>query len=176
MHIVEFCRAPSKLWVGKVVHNNGTYYSYGHTLDQMVKNIKNSLYNKARVSQRSVMLASNQTPTENFETKYMSKIFRSKYWVDKNGNNPTRPVVKPMVKPVVAHKRKNTQTYDAYEYKVIDGKLIVYGVVKVAEYNLTKTEVETKSQAQQPIGIINVGDDSTQSVPDMEIAMESTAE
>lgn len=172
MYIVEYCRAPSKLWVGKVVHNNGTYYSYGRTLDQMVKNIKNRLYSRARVSQSSVILASNQTPTERFETKYMSKIFHSKYWVDKNGNNPTRPVATSVDTPNC----ENTQTYDSYEYKVVDGKLIVYGVVKVAEYNLTKTEVETKNQTQHPIGIINLGNDSTQSVPDMEIPMEYTAE
>lgn len=172
MYIVEYCRAPSKLWVGKVVHNNGTYYSYGRTLDQMVKNIKNHLYTRARVSHSSVILASNQTPTERFETKYMSKIFHSKYWMDKNGNNST----KPMVKSVDAPNCEITQTYDSYEYKVIDGKLIVYGVVKVAEYNLSKTEVETKSQTQQPIGIINVGNDSTQSVQDMEIPMKYTAE
>lgn len=172
MYIVEYCRAPSKLWVGKVVYNNGTYYSYGRTLDQMVKNIKNRLYHRARVSQTSVILANNQTPTESFETKYMSKIFHSKYWVDKNGNNPTRPVTT----SVDTSNSENTQTYDSYEYKVIGGKLIVYGVVKVAEYNLTKTEVETKIQTQQPIGIINLGNDSTQSVPDMEIPMEPTAE
>ena len=119
-----------------------------------------------------MILASNQTPTERFETKYMSKIFHSKYWVDKNGNNPTRPVATSVDTPSC----ENTQTYDSYEYKVVDGKLIVYGVVKVAEYNLTKTEVETKSQTQQPIGIINLGNDSTQSVPDMETPMECTAE
>lgn len=171
MYIVEYCRAPSKLWVGKVVYNNGTYYSYGRTLDHLIKNAKNNLYVKARVSQSSVILASNQTPTENFETKYMSKIFHTRYWVDKNGYNSTAPVVK----SVDTHNRETPQTYDSYDYKIIDGKLVVYGIVKVAEYNLSKTEVETKTQ--QPIDMIEVrGNDSTQPVPDMEIPMKYTAE
>lgn len=167
MYIVEYCRAPSKLWVGKVVHNNGTYYSYGRTLDQLVKNIKNRLYTKARVPQSSVILASKQTPTENFETKYMSKIFHTKYWIDKNWS--TSPA------PVVESNSETPQTYDSYDYKVIDGKLVVYGIVKVAEYNLNKTEVETKTQQQ--IGIMNlVEKDSTQPVPDMGIPMKYTEE
>ena len=152
MYYVKFCRAPSQMWVGSVVYKNGTYFASGRSLDHMVDRIKKRLYAVDRVPFSSIQLESTQSLPSEMPIKFMTKLFRTKYWLPKDVVMPTpdsiiknekvepkhkpKPVVKELAEPVVVEPK-----YVYHTYKVENGKLIVYGHVKIAEYSL---ETETK--------------------------------
>lgn len=157
MYYVKFCRAPSQMWVGSVVYKNGTYFASGRSLDHMVDRVKKRLYAVDRVPFSSVQLESTQSLPSEMPIKYMTKLFRTKYWLPKDvvmpkpetiiknekaelkpkSKSKPKPAVKEPVAPVVVE-----QKYAYHTYKVENGKLVVYGHVKIAEYNL---ETTTKS-------------------------------
>ena len=126
MIIVKFCRSPKSEYVGWVEYENGHYFSSGRTLDVLMKNIKFSLYQKKRISSRSVILDSKPSGQSDCPVQYMSNMFRGKHW-----------------KEVVAEQPK--EIFDYYEQVTVNDVLEIYGVrkVKVAEYKLKETVDET---------------------------------
>lgn len=151
MYYVKFCRAPSQMWVGSVMYKNGTYFASGRSLDHMVDRIKKRLYAVDRVPFSSVQLESTQSLPSEMPIQFMTKLFRTKYWLpndvimpkpetiikNEKAESKPKPVVKEPVTPVVVEPK-----YVYHTYKVENGKLIVYGHVKIAEYKL---ETETKN-------------------------------
>ena len=116
----------------------------------MVDRIKKRLYAVDRVPFSSVQLESTQSLPSEMPIQYMTKLFRTKYWLPndvvmpkpetiiKNEKAEQKPKPKPVVKepvaPVVVEPK-----YVYHTYKVENGKLIVYGHVKIAEYDLETT-------------------------------------
>lgn len=150
MYYIQFCRAPSQMWVGCVMYKNGAYFASGRTLDHMVESVKKRLYQVDRVPFSSVVLESKQSLPSELPLAKMSKIFRTKYWLPKDveldspneikGKEMT--TVEPKKQKETKEIKKDQQQYEYYTHKVVDGKLIVYGYVKVAEYNLEKSHTQ----------------------------------
>lgn len=163
MYYIKFCRAPSQYWVGQVVYKNGTFFSYGRTLDHMVKNVKTRLFNFDKVSGSSIILETRQSLPSEMALDKMTKKFTTKYWLPRDNNLETKEqiieketeIVKPKAKTKVKQKTEElTMSYDKHSYEIKDGKLIVWGAVKVAEYNLgleIKTTPEVPVVVERPI-------------------------
>lgn len=119
MITVKFCRGPKNEYIGWAEYENGHYFSSGRTLDALIKNIKITLYQEKKISNRSVILDSKQSELSDCPVQYMSNMFRGKHWKD-----------------VVIEQPK--EQFDYYEQVEVNGVLEIYGVrkVKVAEYKL----------------------------------------
>lgn len=153
MYYVKFCRAPSGFWVGSVVYKNGTYFASGTTLDELHNHIAKRLYNEDRVLKTSVMIESRQSLPSEMAVEKMSKTFKTRYWYPKNvelasvgeiaSTEPPKQKRREVEKPVV---------YDHHTYEVVDGKLVIYGVVhkvvKLAEYNLANVPSSSALQVE----------------------------
>lgn len=159
MYYVKFCRAPSQLWVGSVVYKNGTYFASGHTLDNLVERVKKRLYAVDRVPFTSVMLESKQSLPSEMPIQYMTKIFRKRFWLPKDLTleKPDEIIKNEKPKTIIAkQKRENTKEtvmeqpkYEHYTYEEQDGKLIVYGFVKIAEYKLNNKKTKEENDGVQ---------------------------
>jgi hypothetical protein len=87
------------------------------------------------------MIESRQSLPSEMAVEKMSKIFKTKYWYPKNVELPSAGEIASKEPP--KQKRKVVEkpmVYDHHTYEVVDGKLVIYGVVhkvvKLAEYNL----------------------------------------
>lgn len=141
MYYVKFCRAPSGFWVGSVVYKNGTYFASGATMDELHNHIAKRLYNEGRVLKTSVMIESRQSLPSEMAVEKMSKAFKTRYWYPKNVELASSSEIASKETP--KQKRKEVEkpmVYDHHTYEVVNGKLVIYGVVhkvvKLAEYNL----------------------------------------
>lgn len=128
MIIVKFCRGPKSEYIGWAEYENGHYFSSGRTLDILMKNIKLALYQKKRISSRSVILDSKPSEQSDCPVQYMSNMFRGKHW-----------------KHAEVEAEEPAERFDYYEQVTVNGVLEIYGVrkVKVAEYKLKETVDET---------------------------------
>lgn len=139
---VNFCRAPSHMWVGWAEYENGMYYSSGKTMDDLVYHIKLNFYQNKRISARQIIIASKQSDPSEAPLDRMSKMFKTKYWYEKgegyksNQNKPMAPK-KTTEKPVV-----DDTEYDYYDTLTTDNELIVYGVKRreVARYKMNSAK------------------------------------
>ena len=145
MYYVKFCRAPSGFWVGSVVYKNGTYFASGSTLDELHDHIAKRLYNEGRVSKTSVMIESRQSLPSEMAVEKMSKTFKTRFWYPNNVELSSSGEIASKEPP--KQKRKEAEKpmkYDYHTYEVVDGKLVIYGVVhkvvKLAEYNIRQNE------------------------------------
>lgn len=153
MYYVKFCRAPSGYWVGSVVYKNGTYFASGTTLDELHNHIAKRLYNEGRVLKTSVMIESRQSLPSEMAVEKMSKTFKTRFWYPRDvelassgeiaSKEPPKQKRREVEKPVV---------YDHHTYEVVDGKLVIYGVVhkvvKLAEYNLANVPQSSGIQVE----------------------------
>lgn len=161
---IYFCLSPANKYVGWTIYENGYYFGSGNTLDEMDKNVRATLYFKKKISRRGFTLASAPTKRENVPLDKMSKMFLSKSWYGHKMSdsltaaqvkfNATRPVVQ--TEPKKETPAPVEQKYDYYSYKVVDGKLCVYGCKLINEFPLetavltTPTaEIETAEQPEQ---------------------------
>ena len=174
MITVNFCRAPSHYWVGWCYYENGCYCAYGTTLDQMLYNIKRTLYTKKRVSALKVFLNTKQSLQEEAPLNLFKQIFKTKYWYPKEvarihdqfiPDEPKETTV--MVKPKPKDTDKDIK-YDYYDTKYIDGELVVYGVLtkEVARYKLKQNPFAIPADLTpkvkpfgEPIAVLNGGAD-----------------
>lgn len=133
MITVNFCRAPSHLWVGWCVYENGTYYASGNTLDKMLYCIKRKLWTEKRISVRGVVLAGKQSDPSEAPITVFKSMFLTKYWYSKDSD-----VVRTTPKTSAPVETSKEQAYDYYDTEYQGDTLIVYGVMKkkVAEYKL----------------------------------------
>lgn len=154
MYYVKFCRAPSGFWVGSVVYKNGTYFASGSTLDEMHTHIAKRLYNEGRVLKTSVMIESRQSLPSEMAVEKMSKAFKTRFWYPKDVDLPSVGEIASTEPPkqgrIKRQRIDDTPTvYDHHTYEVVDGKLVIYGVVhkvvKLAEYNLANAPVPAPS-------------------------------
>lgn len=158
MYIVKFCRAPSGLWCGVTEYNGGHVFSAGRTLDDLLKRIKNNLYttSKGSVSVKAVYIDTKQHDTQEFEKLYrvfMSNMFISKFWKEKNPKKEREPEMYP-VRTYLKHKEKPEVLVDAQEKGMriskkdefiteMDGDtLVVYVLREVARYKLHSEKKE----------------------------------
>lgn len=153
MYYVKFCRAPSGFWVGSVVYKNGTYFASGSTMDELHNHIAKRLYNEGRVLKTSVMIESRQSLPSEMAVEKMSKAFKTRYWYPKNVELASVGEIASKEPPKQKRKEsEKTMAYDHHSYEVVDGKLVVYGVihkiVKLAEYNLRKNVPLTPTSIQ----------------------------
>lgn len=153
MYYVKFCRAPSGFWVGSVVYKNGTYFASGTTLDELHNHISKRLYNEGRVLKTSVMIESRQSLPSEMAVEKMSKAFKTRFWYPRDvelassgeiaSKEPPKQKRREVEKPMV---------YDHHTYEVVDGKLVIYGVVhkvvKLAEYNLANVPSSSALQVE----------------------------
>jgi hypothetical protein len=115
-------------------------------MDNLVYRVKQCLYQKKRVPFSQVWLDTKQSEKDDVPVLLMSKMFRTKYWRDYQ-----RTPAQSAQATSVIEKTKNTEVvlrdtdtakYDYYEYKVKDGRLVVYGVLRreINSYDLRKNE------------------------------------
>ena len=153
MYYVKFCRAPSGFWVGSVVYKNGTYFASGSTLDELHNHIAKRLYNEGRVLKTSVLIESRQSLPSEMAVEKMSKAFKTRFWYPKNVELSSVGEIASQEEPKKRMKRQRLaetpMEYDHHTYEVVDGKLVIYGVVhkvvKLAEYNLQNVPVPAPS-------------------------------
>lgn len=144
MYYVKFCRAPSGFWVGCLVYKNGTYFASGNTVDNLHHRMHKRMYVEARILKSQIQIESRQSLPSEMPVEKMSKAFKTRFWYPKNvelssvgeiasQEEPKKRVKQP--RPV-----ETPAVYDHHTYEVVNGKLVVYGVVhkvvKLAEYNL----------------------------------------
>lgn len=148
MITIKFTKNPEKsFWVGWAEYENGTYFSTGRTLDELVKHMKLNLYSAKRVSGRQIYLDTKQSTIADVPTEKMSAIFRGRYW-------KSAPIPEPVACPV-EHPTEAPATpkpaYDYFEYKVKDGRLIVYGVKRdmITSYDLRKNQTDGDDNDRQ---------------------------
>lgn len=122
MIIVKFCRNYKSNYVGWCEYENGHYFTSGHTLDILVRNMKAQMYQKKRISSTQIILDSKPSDGSDCPVQYMSNMFRGKQWKHF---------------PDSKEESKPQEKFDSHEYVVENGKLIVYGIrkVKVAEFD-----------------------------------------
>lgn len=160
MYIIKYTKNPAKtLWIGWTEYNNGIYFNSGHTLDELVRHTKNALWAKG-VSGRQIYLDTKPSDITLVPKEKMSSIFMGKYW-NKGLSRITPMSMKPIAKipafvsPVndelaqaVAPVVQESQKYDYYEYKVRDGKLVLYGIIRreIDQFELRKNGAENVEQ------------------------------
>lgn len=164
MYYVKFCRAPSGFWVGSVVYKNGTYFASGSTLNELHNHIAKRLYNEGRVLKTSVMIESRQSLPSEMAVEKMTKAFKTRFWYPRDVELASSGEIASQEPP--KQKRKfveRPEVYDHHSYEVVDGKLVVYGVVhkvvKLAEYNLRQNVLPT-------LGVL-----SEQGIPEVPVAL-----
>lgn len=135
MITVKFTKNPDgTLWIGWTEYENGTYFASGHTLDNLVYRMKQCLYNKKRVPFSQVWLDTKQSTKGDVPVDLMTKMFRTKYWRD-GLRTPAQSVqatstTEKSVEQKVFSRDLGEVKYDYYEYKVKDGHLVVYGILR----------------------------------------------
>lgn len=162
MYFVKFCRAPSQYWVGCTVYKNATYFSSGRTLDELVSHVKQRLYQVGRVPASAVLIESQQSLPSEMPTEKMTKIFKSKFWYprDNKPSSVSSIIEEESDKPTTKTRGKQMKIkeqeikYEKHTYRVENGKLIVYGYVKVAEYELATVSILNKNE--QPDKLLEV--------------------
>lgn len=145
MIIVNFTRNPAaNLWIGWAEYMNGTYFASGHTMDNLVHRMKAMLYNKKRVSASLVWLNTKQSTIDEVPIHLMTNMFRTKYWFSEKSSAKKPAVQKPATEKTSSTKEPNNVKYDYYEYKVKDGRLVVYGVLRreINSFDLRKNQIE----------------------------------
>lgn len=141
---IRFCRAPSGLWVGWLMKDNAHYWGSGRTLDKLVQNCKNTLYQAHKgVSTHGYYLDSKPTPIDDMPVEIMNKSFQTRAWYGGRTKKAEAlgGVNTQTTEPTKRAPRKQTVQeidYDYYDHKFVDGELIIYGVVRkeVARYKL----------------------------------------
>lgn len=139
MYYVNFCRAKTGYWVGWTEYNNTTFFTAASTLDELVRRMKTKLYNKYRMSASSIIIAEKQSQVEDCPHHLMGTTFLKRYWGENNvlikHDEESQPTIR-------EHKRgrpkgaRNISKYDKITYEEQNGKLIVYGIIKIAEFQL----------------------------------------
>lgn len=152
MYIIKYTKNPARtLWIGWLEYNNGIYFNSGHTLDELVRHTKHTMWTKG-VSGRQIYLDTKPSDITSVPMEKMSNIFRGRYWNKGAGKltdvNPafTLPVVQSEAEQKPAKQKE--REYDYYEYKVRDGKLILYGIIRreINQFELRKNGAENVEQ------------------------------
>jgi len=155
MYIIKYTKNPAKtLWIGWLDYNNGIYFNSGHTLDELVRHVKHTMWAKG-VSSRQIYLDTKPSDIMAVPTEKMSGIFLGKFWnkgAEKLTLDSIRAVPKiktPKVEKPVAPVQE--QKYDYYEYKVRDGKLVLYGIIRreINQFELRKSTTEGVENVEQ---------------------------
>lgn len=141
MYYIKFCRAPSGYWVGCLTYQNGVYWASGNTMDDLHKHMCKRMYNEGRIPTSSIIIDSRQSLPSEMPVEKMGKAFKTRYWYEKDSMpESTVEVVKKerktRTKKAPANVVETPIKYDGHTYKTENGKLIVYGIVKIAEYDL----------------------------------------
>lgn len=147
MITVKFTKNPAgDLWIGWAEYQNGTYFASGHTMDNLVYRMKQCLYAKKRVPFLQVWLDTKQSTKDDVPVDLMTKMFRTKYWRDglRTPEQSVQVTNEKQEKAKRVSSNIDTIKCDYYEYKVRDGKLIVYGVIRreINSFDLRKPNVE----------------------------------
>ena len=143
MITVKFTKNPDRsLWVGWAEYENGVYFASGRTIDHLVYRMKQCLWTKKGISFRQVYLDTKQSTIDDVPVDKMSRMFYTKYWTCGKDISPVAKVEQ--VVPVAEKKHNPISTYDYYEYKVKDGRLVVYGIMRreVNSFDLRKNQTE----------------------------------
>lgn len=134
MITVKFTKNPAgDLWIGWTEYENGTWFASGRTLDMLVKRMKVRLWTDKHVSMRQVYLDTNKSNITDVPVDKMTKVFRTKFWRDYQRTAEQSLEQKPVEKPAeqkVFSRDLGEVKYDYYEYKVKDGHLVVYGILR----------------------------------------------
>lgn len=141
---IHFCMAPSGLYVGWTVYENGYYFGSGRTIDACTLNVKQTVYFKKKVSTRGYTIAPKPSTRDEVPVEKMHPIFKTRAWfghslkdkmtkeqidfVKSRPQDKTPVVDTPVTEPEI--------TYDYFTYKVVDGNLEVYGCRKVNSFKL----------------------------------------
>lgn len=153
MYYVDFCRAKTGYWVGWTQYNNATFFAAASTLDELVRRMKVKLYNKYRMSASSIIIAEKQSKVEDCPYYLMGATFLKRYWGAENVFNPGEESVCTTVdnpkhikhkSPKQIKTMQDASLYDRVTYEEQDGKLIVYGIMKIAEYPLANEQKDVK--------------------------------
>ena len=156
MYIIKYTKNPARtLWIGWLEYNNGIYFNSGHTLDELVRHVKHTMWGKG-ISGRQIYLDTKPSDIMLVPIEKMSGIFRGKFW-NKGAERLTLDSMLSSIKPEKKIARKSSieppvapqeTKYDYYEYKVRDGKLVLYGIIRreIDQFELRKNGGENVEQ------------------------------
>lgn len=139
--VINFCRAPSGLWVGWIVRDNAHYWGSGRTMDDLVRHVKFTLYTAKKCSTAGYVIATKPTPQDEVPLEIMDKKFQTRAWY----GGKEKQAQQIMAKAEIEKAKKDAvieaapkKEYMYYETDQKDGTLIVYGIVReeVARFNL----------------------------------------
>lgn len=157
MYYVKFCRAPSGFWVGCLVYKNGTYFASGSTLDELYHRMHKRMYVEGRILKSQIQIESRQSLPSEMPVEKMSKAFKTRFWYPKDVELSSVGEIASTEPPKKERMKRQRITeaptvYDHHTYEVVDGKLVIYGVVhkvvKLAEYNLANVPSPSAIQVE----------------------------
>lgn len=132
--VVNFCKAPSGLWIGWIVKDNAHYWGSGRTMELMFIHTKNSLYTAKHCSTAGYAIATKPSFIKDVPVEYMSKNFKTRAWL--GGRDKAEKIAQEAVDAAAAEPTVDNTEYDYYDSKFEGDELVVYGVIKreVARY------------------------------------------
>lgn len=156
---IHFCLAPSGMYVGWTVYENGYYFGSGKTIDACTLNVKQTVYFKKKVSTRGYTIAPKPSTRDEVPVEKMHPIFKGRAWF---GHNTKSKLTREQIefvqsrpcpntkKPEIPVEKPQTPEYDYYDYKMEDGVLTVFGCKKIADYPI-KVPFDTKTQERNTL-------------------------
>jgi len=162
---INYALAPSGLYVGWTFYENGIYYASHRTLDGVIQGVKHQLYLAKKVSYRGYSVAMSATPKEQVPIEKMKQAFLTRaYWGKKTVEKLTPEQIAYNKKIGLFDKKEPEKTeepkveYDYYDYQIEDGKLVVFGCKKVAEYAIKLDGITAKDTqpADEPKGTLHL--------------------
>lgn len=156
---IYFCLGPANYYVGWTIYNNGYYFGSGNTIEQCFDNVRQSIYCKTRMSKRGFTLASKPTDRKDVPIEKMPRGFKTRCWFghkltdvvtdSQKRFNATRPITGEDV--LDSCEEEPTISYDYYTYKVVDGKLRIYGCKFINEFPLETAILTTPTAEIEPV-------------------------
>lgn len=165
---INYTLAPSGLYVGWTYYENGIYYASHRTIDKMIYGVKHQLYLAKRVSYRGYNVALSPTPKEEVPIDKMKQAFLTRaYWGQKTVQKLTKEQMEYNKKIGLLDKKEEPKAepveepkveYDYYDYQIEDGKLVVFGCKKVAEYAIKPDGIMAKDTqpTDEPKGTLHL--------------------
>lgn len=134
---IHYCKAPSGLYVGWIVKDNGHYWGSGRTYSDMEAHVKNTLYQARKCPTSGYFLDSSPVDQSDVPVELMAKAFKTRAWL--GGSEKAKKITEEAVNKAIKEQAEQPISYDYYETAMDGRTLVVYGLVRkeVARYKMS---------------------------------------